>query len=131
MTHFTRDGQPLSLEQFIALYTFHCIFGIDFEPWADEANKIDWKLIETPKFMQDMFDTIESLPEPCLEIFVKRLSGKRYKEIGKELKMRPTMIEEHLHKAWRLLRHPKRSNSISHYRTEFSELEKQLNEDIK
>ena len=124
MTHFTRGGQPLAHEEFIALYTLHCIFGIDFEPWADEANKIDWKLIENPRFIKDMFDTIESLPYPCFEIFVQRLSGKGYKEIGKELKMSPGAIEEHLHRAWRLLRHPKRSKAISHYRDEFRELEK-------
>jgi DNA-directed RNA polymerase specialized sigma24 family protein len=130
MTNVTRGGTRLTHEQFIALYTFHCIFGVDFEPWADEANEIDWKLIENAEFMRDMFDTIQSLPDPCYEIFVKRLSGKRYKEIGKELKMRPVAIEEHMHKAWRLLRHPKRSKPISHYRMEFNELEKRLNEDM-
>ena len=55
MTNFTRDGMPLTRDQFIALYTFHCIFGVDFEPWADEANEIDWKLIENAEFMRDMF----------------------------------------------------------------------------
>lgn len=129
MTHFTRGGSRLTTEQFIALSTIHGIFGGHFLPEYEEANKLDWELIENPAFMKDVFDTIESLPEPCSEIFVKYYSGKSYKEIGKDLKIRAATVEEYLHKAWRLLRHPRRSKAISHYATEFRKLERESYEE--
>ena len=129
MTQTTREGNPITKEEFIALYIFHGIFGFHYKSICEEANNLDRDLLENPEFMKDIFDTAESLPYPCGEVLIMRLQGNTFKEIAKTLKIRKTLAEEYEHKAWRLIRHPKRSKSLRHYTENFKKWEDSLFEE--
>lgn len=129
MTKTTRDGKPISKEQFVALYIFHGIFGFHYYSICEEANNLDRDLLENPEFMEDIFDTAKSLPYPCGEVLIMRLQGNTFKEIAKTLKIRKTLAEEYEHKAWRLIRHPKRSKPLRHYTEDFKKWEDSLFEE--
>ena len=128
MTRTTRAGKPISKEQFIALYIFHGIFGFHYYSICEEANNLDRDLLENPEFIKDIFDTAESLPYPCGEVLTMRLQGNTFKEIAKTLKIRKTLAEEYEHKAWRLIRHPKRSKPLRHYTEDFKKWEESFEE---
>ena len=129
MTQTTRDGKPISKKEFIALYIFHGIFGFHYYSICEEANNLDRDLLENPEFMKDIFATAESLPYPCGEVLVMRLQGNTFKEISKALKIRKILAEEYEHKAWRLIRHPKRSKPLRHYTEDFKKGEDSLFEE--
>ena len=128
MTRTTREGNPISKEQFIALYIFHGIFGFHYYSICEEANNLDRDLLENPEFMKDIFSAVESLPYPCGEILVMRLQGLKFKEIAKTLKIRKILAEEYEHKAWRLIRHPNRSKALRHYTEDFKKWEDEYEE---
>ena len=128
MTQTTRDGNPITKEQFTALYIFHGIFGFHYYSICEEANNLDRDLLENPEFMKDIFAAVESLPYPCGEALVMRLYGHNYKEIAKTLKIRKVLVEEYEHKAWRLIRHPKRSKPLRHYTEDFKKWEESFEE---
>lgn len=128
MTRTTRDGNPISTEQFIALYIFHGIFGFHYYSTCEEANNLDRDLLENPEFMKDIFSAVESLPYPCGEILVMRLQRISFKEIAKTLKIRKILAEEYEHKAWRLIRHPNRSKALRHYTEDFKKWEDEYEE---
>ena len=123
MTQTTRDGNPISKKEFTALYIFHGIFGFHYYSTCEEANNLDRELLENPEFMKDIFATAETLPYPCGEVLVMRLQGNTFKEISKALKIRKILAEEYEHKAWRLIRHPKRSKALRHYTEDFKKWE--------
>ena len=129
MTKTTRDGKRISQEQFTALYIFHGIFGFHYYSICEEANNLDRDLLENPEFMKDIFATAESLPYPCGEVLIMRLHGKTFKEIARTLRIRKILAEEYLHKAWRLIRHPKRSKPLRHYTEDFKKWEEEY-EDV-
>ena len=128
MTKTTRDGNPITKEQFVALYIFHGIFGFHYYSICEEANNLDRDLLENPDFMKDIFTAVDNLPDPCGEALVMRLHGYDLKEIAKTLKIRKVLAEEYEHKAWRLIRHPKRSKPLRHYTEDFKKWEQSFEE---
>ena len=123
MTQTTREGNPITKEQFIALYIFHGIFGFHYKSICEEANNLDRDLLENPEFMKDIFATIESLPQPCGEVMVQRLRGCSFKEIADCLKIRVIMAQEHEHTAWKLIRGPERAKALRNYSEGFKKWE--------
>ena len=128
MTKTTRDGNPITKEQFITLYIFHGIFGFHYKPISEEANNLDRDLLENPCFTKDIFTAVDNLPYPCGEALVMRLHGYDFKEIAKTLKIRKVLAEEYEHKAWRLIRHPRRSKPLRHYTKDFKKWEQSFEE---
>ena len=126
MTQTTREGNPITKEQFIALYIFHGIFGFHYKSICKEANNLDRDLLENPEFMKDIFATVESLPHPCGEVMVQRLRGRSFKEIADSLKIRVVMAQEHEHTAWRLIRRPERTKALRHYTEGFKKWEEEM-----
>ena len=126
MTRTTRDGNPITKEQFTALYIFHGIFGFHYYSICEEANNLDRDLLENPDFMKDIFTAVDNLPYPCGEVMVRRLRGHSFKEIAKSLKIRVVMAQEHDHTAWRLIRHPERTKSLRCYTEGFKKWEEEL-----
>ena len=126
MTRTTRDGNPITKEQFVALYIFHGIFGFHYYSICEEANNLDRDLLENPDFMKDIFTAVDNLPYPCGEVMVRRLRGHSFKEIAKSLKIRVVMAQEHDHTAWRLIRHPERTKSLRCYTEGFKKWEEEL-----
>ena len=126
MTRTTRDGTPISKEQFTCLYIFHGIFGFHYKPISEEANNLDRDLLENPDFMKDIFTAVDNLPYPCGEVMVRRLRGDSFKKIAKSLKIRVVMAKEHDHTAWRLIRRPERTKSLMRYAEGFKKWEEEL-----
>ena len=126
MTQTTRDGTPISKEQFVALYIFHGIFGFHYKPISEEANNLDRDLLEDPDFMKDIFTAVDNLPYPCGEVMLRRMWGHSFKEIAKSLKIRVVMAQEHDHTAWRLIRRPERTKSLRRYTEGFEKWEEEL-----
>ena len=128
MTPTTRDGQPVTKEQFAALYIFHGIFGFHYFSISEEANNLDRDLLENPEFMRDIFDTVDALVYPCGEALMWRLMGKPYEKIAKTLKISKTLVKQYENKAWRLMRHPKRSGPLRRYTEGFRKWEESFEE---
>ena len=128
MTRTTRDGQPITKEQFTALYIFHGIFGFHYKFVCEEANNLDRDLIENPEFMNDIFAAVDNLPYPCGEVMVRRLSGDGFKEIAKSLKIKVVMAQEYEHTAWKLTRRPESVKSLRHYTEGFKKWEESFEE---
>ena len=126
MTKTTREGNPITKEQFVSLYIFHGIFGFHYYSICEEANNLDRDLLENPEFMKDIFAAVESLPYPCGEVMLRRMWGHSFKEIAKSLKIRVVMAQEHDHTAWRLIRRPERTKSLRHYTDGFKKWEETL-----
>ena len=126
MTQTTRERNPITKEQFIALYIFHGIFGFHYKSIYEEASDLDRELLENPEFMKDIFATVESLPHPCGEVMVQRLRGCSFKEIADSLKIRVIMAQEHEHTAWRLVRRPERTKGLRHYTEGFKKWEEEM-----
>lgn len=126
MTQTTRDGNPITKEQFIALYIFHGIFGFHYYSICEEANNLDRDLIENPEFIKDIFASVNSLPEPCGKVMLERLALKSYKDIAKELGIKVVMVQEHEHTAWRLIRRSERTKALRHYTEGFRKWEEEM-----